>query len=198
MMNRFVAVLIKQKGFTLIELIIAGAIGVLVIGALVGVIWQLFNTSASSSGNMMAIRQVQNAGYWISQDALQAQEVSTAYDANTGKVLELTWYEYMEVLNEEDEVTSYAKGAGNKTVFLINDGKLVREYYTSPENSNASFSLQNTTFIAEYIEYDPVNTIVYTQGKLVLTITANTGGFRAQTATRIYEADTRPIGLYWD
>ncbi|MDD4923682.1 MAG: prepilin-type N-terminal cleavage/methylation domain-containing protein [Dehalococcoidales bacterium] len=198
MMKKFFAVLKKQKGFTLIELIVAGAIGVLVIGALVAVVWQLFNTSASSSGNMMAVRQVQNAGYWISQDALQAQEISTAYDADSGKVLELIWYEYEEIRNGDGNVISYAKGAGHKAVFLLNAGKLTREYYTSPVSDNNNFSLQKTSYIAEYLEYDPDSSIVYTTGKLVLTLTANTGGFRAQTAKRIYEVDTRPIGLYWD
>jgi len=80
MMNKVFTVLKKQKGFTLIELIIAGAIGVLVIGALVGVIWQLFSASSASSGNMKAIHQVQNVGLWVSKDIQQTNKITSAED----------------------------------------------------------------------------------------------------------------------
>jgi len=64
-----------QKGFTLIELLVAIPIAALVMLATGGVIVQVIR-SGNATSQMTAVRQVQNAGRWISQDGLQAENVS--------------------------------------------------------------------------------------------------------------------------
>ena len=64
-----------QKGFTLIELLVAIPIAALVMLATGGVIVQVIR-SGNATSQMTAVRQVQNAGRWISQDGLQADSVS--------------------------------------------------------------------------------------------------------------------------
>jgi len=66
----------KQKGFTLIEIVIALGIFGLVIAAATGTIAQVIQSSRSSE-HMTALRQVQSAGYWVSKDGIQAQTVTT-------------------------------------------------------------------------------------------------------------------------
>ena len=61
-----------QKGFTLIELLVAIPIAALVMLATGGVILQVIQ-SGRATAQMTAIRQVQNAGRWISQDGLQSE-----------------------------------------------------------------------------------------------------------------------------
>ena len=68
-----------QKGFTLIELLVAIPIAALVMLATGGVILQVIQSGRATS-QMTAIRQVQNAGRWISQDGLQSESTCTPSD----------------------------------------------------------------------------------------------------------------------
>ena len=54
----------NQKGFTFIELILAVAITGIITGGITMAITQLLIGNARTSNHMVAIRQVQNAGYW--------------------------------------------------------------------------------------------------------------------------------------
>jgi prepilin-type N-terminal cleavage/methylation domain-containing protein len=67
-----------QKGFTLIELLVAIPIAALVMLATGGVIVQVIR-SGNATSQMTAVRQVQNAGRWISLDGLQADSVSPSH-----------------------------------------------------------------------------------------------------------------------
>jgi prepilin-type N-terminal cleavage/methylation domain-containing protein len=79
----------NQKGFTLIELLIAVAIFAVVAVAANAVIVQIVQSNRTSS-HMVALRQVQQAGYRVSLDALQAQNISVS-DGNGGFPLTLNW-----------------------------------------------------------------------------------------------------------
>ena len=63
----------SEKGFTLFELLIAMAIGMLISGGITATIFQVVNTNARSTNHMIAVRETQNIGYWISRDAQMAQ-----------------------------------------------------------------------------------------------------------------------------
>jgi prepilin-type N-terminal cleavage/methylation domain-containing protein len=73
-----------ERGFTLMEMMLALAIGALVMGGVFAVWTQMFNVTAANSNYMAAFRQVQNSGDWISRDAQMTQGVyemvSTALD----------------------------------------------------------------------------------------------------------------------
>ena len=65
----------NQKGFTLIELLVViPIVAVVVAGATGGLIQVLHSKDASA--RMVAMRQVQTAGYWVSTDGLQAEGVT--------------------------------------------------------------------------------------------------------------------------
>jgi prepilin-type N-terminal cleavage/methylation domain-containing protein len=70
----------RDMGFTLIELVMAMAIGAIISVAVVASIAQALNGSSRSSNHMVAVRQVQNAGYWVSRDAAMAQTTATDPD----------------------------------------------------------------------------------------------------------------------
>jgi hypothetical protein len=65
-----------EKGLTLLELIIGIAITSLIIGGITLSVDQIFTGSTRSSNHMVAVRQVQEAGYWLSEYAYSAQNAT--------------------------------------------------------------------------------------------------------------------------
>ena len=81
-----------QKGFTLLELLIGIAITALVTTGITMAIFQTFTGSTRSSNHMVAVRQVQEAGYWVSFYAYAAQDATITGDS--GFPLELYWIDF--------------------------------------------------------------------------------------------------------
>jgi len=162
----------------MIEVVLALALTGIITGGITMSIFQVFNLNARTSNHMIAVRQVQNAGYWISHDTQMAQSVVTDGGA-TGFPLDVTWTEW--------------DGTVNEVVYtlLVND-KLQREHYinydpvTNPDPDT-------TTFVAEYIDSIEVVPRPFTGGMLTLTVTAKVGtGSQVQSETRVYEVISRP------
>ena len=158
----------NQRGFTMIEVIMALAVTAIITGGITMTIFQVFDGNTRSSNHMIAVRQVQNAGYWISHDTQMAQSVALTAGPD-GFPLTLTW-------------ADWDSGDVHKVVYtLLADNKLQREHYTNL-NPDA------TTFVAEYI--DPTGTSCqFAGGKLTFTVTATVG---TQSETRTYEVVPRP------
>ena len=176
----------NQSGFTLVELMIAVAISSLITLGFLVTILQLFHGSLSSSGEMTVIRQVQNAGYWISRDIQMAQEVELG--VSSGFPLTLTRYQYSWDPEKPDR-----RGDGYRVIYTLVDGKLKRVYYFALEDvyGNVTFDSEPdyTTFIAEYISDISCQ---FFGNEIAVMVTASVGGWRPQSATRTYEAEPRP------
>ena len=69
----------RERGVTLIELLVAIPIAGLIAAAAAGTIVQLLHTNNISAG-MLAVRQVQTAGDWVSLDGLQVQSADNISD----------------------------------------------------------------------------------------------------------------------
>jgi len=139
-----------EKGFTIIELIIALSIMVLASGAAGAAIFQIFGNTERNSNYMTVSSQVQNAGYWISRDAQMALTINT--DNLTSPVfLEINWTE-----DAAGENPIYH--SANYTIEDITDniGILKRKHITSA-------GLNEETLVAKYIYYDPLDTDNSTQ-----------------------------------
>ena len=161
-----------QRGFTLIELMIAIGIAALITGGITAAIMQILTINTRASNHMVAVRQVQQAGKEVSKDTLQAQNVTPGGCTNC--LLSLNWTEV----------------GGNQTTHQIKytlvDKKLKRE----------DLSLNSTTIVAEYIDdtIDPVTgkartNCVWDGSVLTFTVTATLG---TESETRIYEIQPRP------
>lgn len=163
MFHRFGLIDKNQKGFTMIELLVAILITAIILGSVTTAISQVFTVNARSSNRMTAVRQVQTAGYWVSHDAQMAQ-TATADNLTSPFVLKLTWTEWSGVTHTDNYTLE------NKVLWRNLDGQksLVAQYITSA----------NTT---------------YTGGKLIFNVTATVGTApRAATETRVYEVMPRP------
>ena len=85
----------KQRGFTLIELIIALAITGAITGGISMSIFQTLNYNARSNARMVAVKQVENAIHYINRDVQMAQIIEPAADPDPdGFDLILTWVEW--------------------------------------------------------------------------------------------------------
>ncbi len=170
----------SQRGFTLIELLVAIAITGLITGGLTMTIFQVLTGNARTSNHMTAVRQVQNAGYWVSRDAQMAQSVEPDPDPD-GFPLTLTWTDW--------------DGDGYQVVYTLVDDKLQREHYT---NRDIYPNPDATTLVAQYIDPEPAKTNCdFAGGVLTLTVTASLGGdWQEASETRIYEVVPRPDEVY--
>jgi prepilin-type N-terminal cleavage/methylation domain-containing protein len=90
-----------QRGFTLLELLIGIAITGLITTAITMAIFQTFTGSARSSNHMIAVRQVQEAGYWVSLYTYMAQDATITGDS--GFPLILRWVDFDTGENHEVE-----------------------------------------------------------------------------------------------
>jgi prepilin-type N-terminal cleavage/methylation domain-containing protein len=168
-----------QKGLTLVELVIVVALAGIVSVAIVATTFQVFNFSALASNQMTAIRQVQQAGFWISPDVMMADPSEIADTPPQGKFLVLVWTH---------------DGTDYKVEYRLQDGVLLRDRYTKA-HLDPDYNWDYTTTIAQYIDTSvdpetgkPKTNYSWTAGKLTLTVTATMG---EQTETRTYEVKPR-------
>lgn len=124
----------KSKGVTLIELLIVLLLTGLVVAAASATINQLVLLVPRNESRMVAIRQVQQAGYWISCDGVMAQEIAVG---GLPDFLTLSWV-------EPDT------GAPTTVVYSLSDGTLQRQV-TSGGTSTQSLIAENIASIqAQY------------------------------------------------
>lgn len=159
----------SEKGFTLIELLVALAILGAIMTVASAAVVVITRTGTENNEWNFNLRQVQNAGHWISRDALTAQGVVTQTGGHFP--LTLSWTDW------------------NNTPFsvvYILDGNTHR--LTRQLNGAA-----NPLFIADSI--DPAHTTCVwdaTNNKLIVTIRASLNGGRY--VERTYEIFPRTSG----
>jgi prepilin-type N-terminal cleavage/methylation domain-containing protein len=157
-----------QSGLTFVELLIVIAIAGFIAAAITGVLFQVLTINTRTSNHMTAVRQAQQAGFWVSPDVMMAKTVNTT--GITGFPLTLTWNEW--VTNKTYTV-----------IYTVADNKLWRSKSVTGENSTV-------LRVAEYI--DPNQTRCAwnnATNTLTFNVTATVG---AESETRLYEVKPRP------
>ena len=165
-----------QKGFTLIEVLIVVAIFAVVAVVTSAAIGQVVQSNRISS-HMFAVRQVQQAGYRVNLDALQAQNITNS-NVNGGFPLTLNW-------------TSWEGGEFHTVVYnLVNPSGELYQLERQETVGNQTI----TTVVGQYIYLgtEPPSSTRCSwnaTGKvLTLNITAKVG---LQTESRTYEIKPR-------
>ena len=126
-----------EKGFTLLETVIAIALIAVAAGSASAATFQIFRNTERNNDYMTVVRQVNNAGYWISRDAQMAQSVATEPD-----FLTISW--------TEDVTGDPIYHSVTYSVEDLTDGigKLKRHHVSSG-------GADEETMVAQYIYYDP-------------------------------------------
>ena len=167
----------SERGFALIELIIATAIIALVVGAASMAVFQVVTATERNNDHMTAVRQTQNAGYWISRDTLMAQNIVTGDDPETPELefITLNW-------------TNWENGDIHEIVYIFEDmldglKKLKRHHLT--HDADGGEIGNEMTLVAEYIDSASFS---QQDGTWELTVQARSG---TETETREYEVSPR-------
>ena len=82
-----------ERGYTLVELVITSGIIAMVAAAAFITIFQIFRSNERSNDYATSVRQVENAGYWITRDAQMSQTV-TAGNLALPDFLIVNWTEW--------------------------------------------------------------------------------------------------------
>lgn len=76
----------NEKGFTLIEVLVATAITAMLGAGVAMTAGQIINSSQRNNDSAITVRHTQNIGYWVRQDALMAQSINITDDPETTDV----------------------------------------------------------------------------------------------------------------
>ncbi len=174
-----------EKGYTLIELLVAITIMVAASGAAGGAIFQVIRNTQHNNDYMTVVRQVQNAGYWISRDAQMARVVTTTANLTLPLFLSLSWTEWDTVGNSIYHSSNYT--IENLTEVTYGVGTLKRTH-------RSSAGADEQTLVAQYIYYDPsdadsTSNASYESSVLTVQLTAL---FEERLETREYKIKLRP------
>jgi prepilin-type N-terminal cleavage/methylation domain-containing protein len=170
----------KQKGFTLMELLIGVAIAGLLAGGIAEAIHQIIMVNANDSSRMTAVKQIESTIDMIRQDALMAQMV-IAYpdlyprDGNPDGVLMLRW-------------TDWTNNVKNEVIYLRDGNCLKRKLLKDGiENSTKTVASNIKSF-----NFDNADSFSYCQ-KVTLTISSEVESLRSAVESRTFDVRPRPI-----
>jgi prepilin-type N-terminal cleavage/methylation domain-containing protein len=135
---------LREKGFTLIELLVALTISGAIVGVMSTAVILIMRTTQQNDEWNMNLRQMQNVGHYISQDALMAQTVSTT---TPNVFLHLQWSDWDGNLTT---VEYYFNQTNPSTLFRrvngVNPGILIAEYIVNDgTHSKCTWSAANDT-----------------------------------------------------
>lgn len=170
-----------EKGFSLVELIIAVSIIALISGAAAIATFQVCKGTGHSNSYITAVHQAQNAGYWISRDAQMAQSMTTD-NLTPPDFLVFSWT----VWDENNDpiyhtATYFFKDMSDEV------GKLKRRHWSSD-------GVNEETLVATHIYYatdDPANTSNISYQDSILTVQLTTLSEKIME-TREYRIHHRP------
>jgi hypothetical protein len=151
----FLKIILSQKGFSLIQMIIALTITTL-LGTIITIsLWQTITIDGASNKHMMAISQVENAMYYLNRDIQMSLPAGIS-----GFPL---------VLQSGGDTITYS---------LVSPHDGTPAYLQRNKNGV-------TQSVASYVNTDTnLTSCFYNSGKLTITITITTGGFMSATESR--------------
>lgn len=175
----------EERGFTLIELIIAVALMALIVAAASYSILEIMNINTRNTDHMIAVRQVQDAGYWVSHDTYMANQImeTSGNQSSPDILLELQWLN----INDEPSV------AANQTSIFTLENPITQDGITT-------YTLYRTTMagvktpVAEYLT-SANTTYDANSRKLMFNVQAAVASRGiTERESRTYEISPRPNG----
>jgi len=173
----------NQKGFTLVELLVAIAVTAVIAPAVTATIYQLYSVYAQVTNRVTVNNQVANAVQWITSDSQMAQKITV--ENGTTPDLRLNLLKY-----------GWDNSVYNITYTITNGNQLQREYIKTDALGNTTE--QSTIVAARYVDagntscsFSAINSTASNFGILNFKITARIEGFKGETATSRVQVITR-------
>ncbi|HEX7363602.1 MAG TPA: type II secretion system protein [Dehalococcoidia bacterium] len=157
----------RERGFTLIELVVVIGIAAFVVSAASMAVITMMRLSPQSSNWAIALRQVQDTGYWISRDVEMSGGDITIGDANPT---------FLTMVQPQSTPPNWTIVYETEAM----DGGLKRLI-----RNNQTLAQRN--IVAEYLS-PPTAAYDAQTGRLTMTIAANSGG---TVVTKTYQATQR-------
>ncbi|MDD4793985.1 MAG: hypothetical protein PHU18_01905, partial [Dehalococcoidales bacterium] len=155
--------------------------------------------NSHNSNAMLATRNLQQAGHWVSQDILMAGEIIIDDEPETEQILTLTWAEYVTWKTEPKEIdgnvveNAVSLIIRHQVIYNLSDGNLQRMKYDSGmirEDEEPVYSLANTRSVSQFINNIVV---IHSLNLYQLEISSTVGGFRSVTEVKVYDINKRTI-----
>jgi len=162
----------KQKGMTLIELLVILPISVVMLGAIVGSIFLVLNGTVDIRSETAAQANIENAAHWLTRDILMGQSTNMLEDAPPVNTVNFTWTDYTGGLG--NEVSHYVAYTHSGT-------ELLREYDSA---DNITIVARNLTDVGFTLNGDLVT----------VTLTRTAEGASRSMVTRTYIIQMRAKG----
>jgi prepilin-type N-terminal cleavage/methylation domain-containing protein len=177
----------NQKGFTLLEILIAMAVTAIIGLAIGRVVIQVMSVNAGSNTREIAIKQVENAVHIISRDALQTQIFSPVNSLNNPKPVDAVSKEIVFDLAAGDRLiltwTSWDSKQTAITYDLLN--KKLRKSVSINGGQPVVTEIANSISVA--------SGDWHTDGKFLdFNVTANVTGYKTSTETRTFQIAPAP------
>jgi prepilin-type N-terminal cleavage/methylation domain-containing protein len=163
-MRRLIRFSNSQRGFTLIEMLIAVAVSGILATGIVTTTFQIYHENQRATRSMKVVQNVENAGFWVSRDALSAQNATSS-----GFPLILTWQDWG---GNAYQIT-YDLVSGNlQRNVSVNGGTISQSIVAQLINNDASLTNYN-----------------FSNGVLTFTVTSTV---ETTSETRTYQIKLRP------
>ncbi len=149
-------------------IIVACAIIAGITNGLMITVFQLYKVSSASTNHVLAIREVQTAGHWITTDGRKATTIETTQDAD-GFPLTMSWSDP----NDDQHEVVYTLSVGNglqrqhytnRTINPDPDATIFAAQYVDPSSTSCSITGNNELLVNITVAVDLDNTI-YTEAR---------------------------------
>jgi prepilin-type N-terminal cleavage/methylation domain-containing protein len=140
-----------ENGFTLLELLVVLPIVSVLMGVMAMTTIMIMKVGPQNNNHVIVLTQVQNAGYWVTRDAMNGQVIIPGTYGD-GVLVNIAWDEWDGTNNEIDDTLS--------------DGQLLRQKNGGASVIVARYIVANDTFFIE----DPSN-----ESKYIFTVKASLG-----------------------
>jgi prepilin-type N-terminal cleavage/methylation domain-containing protein len=147
-----------QRGFTMLELVVAMGITSIIMGAATTVLYQIITVNSRTTARMTAVQQVQNVTHFMVRDFEMALPSSIQVNPSPGPGIKLT-LEWVDWNTNHNHVVQYS---------MDNTGNLVRQYDSGSQVTVAHYIASLNTSIDS------------TSGEYIVTITSTIEGSSAE------------------
>jgi prepilin-type N-terminal cleavage/methylation domain-containing protein len=173
-MKKYLKLIGEQRGFTMVELLIAIVVSSILAGGIVTTTFQIYNENNRATRNMQVIQNVENAGFWLNRDVIVAQRVIST----SSFPLIMEWQDC-----DLNESNNYQGNTYHVSYSLLNN--------TLQRSVTINNGTPTQTIVAENVNVDEEKTYYQfdaAQRLLIFTLTTQIG---TTAETRIYQIKLR-------